>query len=210
MREADDLLRDLIEVARNIWGVDTLATNQLFYATRMVDRGRYLDALDAVLDAHRRLVAAGRDVAAREQVRDTMTLIAAKTAAHADLAPEAYDRALEAVELGLIDEPGHPVMITALGGALCRQGEFELALETLAQLTSPLSRRPGGLARVVAPADHGFRALAHANLGHVAEARAELELFRASVEGSNIAESRAFEAEIEALIEQPPSPTGDG
>ncbi len=100
-------------------------------------------------------------------------------------------------------------MIVVLGAVLYRQGEFALAAETLDRPPEPLSRSPGGLARRMAPADHAFRALAHARLGDDAVARAELEALRAALAGSDAGEPRLLR-EVEALLEPTPSSTGDG
>ena len=61
------------------------------------------------------------------------------------------------------------------------------------------------------PADHAFRALAHARLGHDAVARAELEALRAALPGRAAGEQRpALLREVEALLERTSSSTGDG
>ena len=64
----------------------------------------------------------------------------------------------------------------------------------------------------MAPADHAFRALAHARLGHDEVARAELEALRAVLVGSDAGnQSRPrLLREVEALLEPTPSSTGDG
>ena len=208
--ETDDLLRDLIKAARTFWNADDLATNQKYYASRMVDRERFGDALDALLDGHQALVDAGRSVEERENLRDSLTTVAMKVAVRPDLEPEVYARARDAVERALQEEPDHAAMIVVLGAVLYRQGEFALAAETLDLPLEPLTRYPGGLAGRMAPADHAFRALAHAQLGHDAVARAELEALRAALVGGNAGDQTPpLLREVEALLEHTPSSTGD-
>ena len=210
IREADDLLRDLLEAGRNILGADAMSTNLKYYARRMVDRGRLGDALKAMQDAHQVLVDANRSVAERGNLRDNLTRLAFRAALRSDLEPEVYDRALEAAERALMEEPGNAAMTVALGAVLYRLGEFALAAETLAQPSQPLSRSPGGLARKMGPADHAFRALVHARLGDEEAARRELATLRAAIAGKGADDqARAILREIEALLESPPSSTED-
>jgi tetratricopeptide (TPR) repeat protein len=222
VREADDLLRDMIKVGRTFWGADALATTQRYYATRMADRGRFGDALDAMLDGHQALVDANRSEDERENLRDNLTNLAFQVAVRPDLEPEVYARAREAVDRALLEEPDHAAMIMVQGAVLYRQGEFVLAAETLDRLQEPLTKSRGSLARKIAPADHAFRALVHARLGDAAIARAELETLRArlggraprpgsaAVGGSNGDDLfREVVRVVEALREPTPSSTED-
>ncbi len=119
----------------------------------------------------------------------------------------AYARARDAVERALLEEPDHAAMIVVLGAVLYRQGEFALAAETLDRPPEPLSRSPGGLARRMTPADHAFRALAHARLGNDEAAREELATLRAALVGRNAGDqSPPLLREVEALLE--PTPNG--
>jgi eukaryotic-like serine/threonine-protein kinase len=207
--ETDDLLRDTIEGARKIWGADALAMNLKFYASRMFERERFGEALDAMLDAHQTLVDASRSVDERESLRDNLAMLAFKVAYHPDLDPEIYTRARDAAERGLLEEPDHPAMIVALGAVLYRQGEFALAAEIL-ERAKPLDTVPGGLARGISPADHAFRAMAHARLGDDAAARAELEALRTALTGRNDGDGGpAILREVEALVEHTPSSIED-
>ena len=209
--ETDDLLAELIRLGRGFLGADQVADTQAYYASRMLDRGRIGDALDAFLDAHQVLVDAGRSVEERENLRDKLTALAMKVAVRPDLEPEVYALARDAVERALLEEPDHAAMIVVLGAVLYRQGEFALAAETLDRPSEPLSRSPGNLARKMAPADHAFRALAHAQLGDDEIARAEIEALHAVLDGrSAAAEIDALLREVEALLEPTPSSTGDG
>jgi len=209
--ETDDLLVELIRLGGAFLGTDQMASTQAFYARRMVDRGRLGEALDAMLDAHQTFVDADRSVDDREPLRDQLTILAFKVAVRPDLGPEVYARARDAMERALLEEPDHAAMIVMLGAVLYRQGEFALAAETLDLPPEPLTRTPGGLARRIAPADHAFRALAHARLGHDEVARAELETLRAAL-GSDAGGQGAppLLREVEALLEPTPSSTGDG
>ena len=209
--EADELLREIIIIARTFWSADDLARNQRYYASRMVDRGRFGDALDAMLDGHQVLVDAGRSVEERENLRDGLTALAMKVAVRPDLESEVYALARDAVERALQEEPDHAAMIVVLGAVLYRQGEYALAAETLDRPSEPLSRSPGNLARNMAPADHAFRALAHARLGHDAVARAELEALRAALVGGNAGDQTPpLLREVEALLEHTPPSNEDG
>ena len=172
----------------------------------MQDRGRLGESLDAMLDAHQTFVDANRSVGDREGLRDNLTMLAFKVAVRPDLEPEVYARARDAVERALLEEPDHPAMIVVLGAVLYRQGEFALAAETLDRPPAPLARSQGGMARKLAPADHAFRALAHARLGDDEVARAELETLRAALNGNY----HALLREVEAVLEETPSSTGDG
>ncbi len=210
--ETDDLLRELNRLGRGFLGADQLATNQAYYAGRMLDRGRFGDALDAMLDAHQVLVDANRTVDERENLRDNLTMLAFKVVFRPDLEPEVYARARDAVERALLEEPDHAAMIVVLGAVLSRQGEFALAAETLDRPPEPLTRSPGGLARRMAPVDHAFRAMAHARLGDDEVARAELQTLRAHLKVKNAGNKGPppLLREVEALLEPTPSSTGDG
>ncbi len=210
--EADELLRDIIKAGRSFWDADTVANTQAYYASRMVDRGRLGEALDAMLDGHQVLVDANRSVDEREPLRDKLTGLAFQVVLRSDLGPEVYARARDAVNRALLEEPDKAAMIVVLGAVLYRQGEFALAAETLDRLPEPLARSPGGLARRIAPADHAFRAMAHARLGDDEVARAELEALRAALGGKNAGgQGRPrILREVEALVEPTPSSTGDG
>ena len=210
MAEADELLNEVIEVGNGVLGADSKASLKKLYASRMMDRGRLGDALGAIIEGHQALVDAGRSVEERENLRDNMTALAFEVAVEPGREPEIYARAREAVERARAEEPDHPAMAVALGAILYRQGEFALASEML-DLDKPLTRHPGNLARKMAPADHVFRALAHARLGHDAIAREELASVLAIFDGKDPgAEGNALLGEIEALLEPTPAPTGDG
>jgi hypothetical protein len=103
-------------------------------------------------------------------------------------------------------------MIVVLGAVLYRQGEFALAAETLDRLPEPLARSPGGLARRIAPADHAFRAMAHARLGDDEVARAQLEALREALGGKNAGgQGRPrILREVEAVVAHTPSSTDEG
>lgn len=211
MEEADELLRELIAIARSFWGADELATNLKYYASRMYDRGRHVDALEAMLDAHGVLVEAGRSLKERENLRDNLTALAFQVAVEPGQEALIYERAREAAERALEEEPGHPVMSVVLGVVLVRQGEYDLAAEMLDVEPRSLSSMESGLARRVAPADHAFRALAHARLGDVDFARSELRELRAALAGaSDRAELVRLSSEVEDLIASTPAPNGDG
>ena len=59
-----------------MWDADALANAQRKYASRMVDRERFGDALDALIDAHQAYVDEGRPEDDRESLRDNMTMLA--------------------------------------------------------------------------------------------------------------------------------------
>ncbi len=203
--ETDELLRDLVAVARDIWGAEQLADTQAYYASRMVDRGRLGDALDAMRDAHRALAEAGRPVEDRKRYRYGLVKLASKVLLRPDLAPEVYAKARSAVELALTEEPDHPPMTAILGGLACRSGEHARALEILDRLGEPLPPVPEDLASLV----HAFRALARAHLGEVELAREELERLRAAFrDAPEDDEGRALLREVEERVE-PGRPAGE-
>ncbi len=178
----------------------------------MVDRGRFGEALDAMLDAHQVFVNLKRSVDERKSLRSGLVKIAAQVAVRPDLAPEVYAQARGAVELALLDEPDRLEMSAVLGAVLYRQGEYALAAERLGVLQETLRRSPEGrLKKKIAPVVHAFRALAHARLGDDAVAREELESLRAALDGGNTGEDeRAILREVEAVVAHTPSSTGDG
>ena len=209
--EADDVLRDLIVVARTIWGPDNLTTNLKYYATRMADRGRHLDALDTMLDAHQVLVDAGYSVDERENVRDNMAMMAFRAVIPSGLEFEVYERAQAAIEIAIKAEPTHPAMQTTQAAVLYRLGDYSGAEQVLAQLTAPLSESRGGLARRMAPADHAFRAMTHVQLGDPETARSELALMRdAILDQIGTVNEPAILAEVEALVEPQSASNSDG
>jgi len=209
--EADDVLRDLIEIARTIWGVENLTTNLTYYATRMSDRGRYLDALDTVRDAYQVLVDAGRSVEERESIRDNMTMLAFQASVASGLDSEIYERARAAAELAYTDEPTHPAMQTTFAAALYRLGDYSGAEKVLDQIVAPLSESRGGLARRMAPGDHAFRAMTSAHLGNQEVAQRELALMRDHILQQNGSDNLPpILREVEALVQSISSPSSDG
>jgi serine/threonine protein kinase/tetratricopeptide (TPR) repeat protein len=210
VRETDELLRDTIELARPFWQGETLASNLMYLGERMLDRERYGDAVDAISDAHEALVDDGYPVEDRERVRRGLTSVALRTAVTPDLAPEAYAKARRAVERALEDEPDNPAMLAVLAATHYREGDLDVALETLDLLDEPLSRSRARMARSIAPTDHVFRALALAALGDQTAALSELEAARAVLDGQVLdAVERKMMAELEAAVEQPRSADAD-
>jgi tetratricopeptide (TPR) repeat protein len=209
--ETDDLLREMIQTARSFWDVDTLAGTQKYYAGRMVDRGKFVDALGAVVDAYQALVDAGRPADERDSLRGDLIEISFQVSLQPDRASEAYALARDAVELALADEPDNLLMSAALVVVLYRQGEYALAAETLGMIREPLSRSTEPAAKKITPIVLAFGALTHARLGDDAVARSELEELRASygkyLRGS--AQGAAMLREIEDLIEHSPSSSED-
>ena len=210
IKESDDLLRDIIDLARTMWGVDSLATNLKYYASRLVERGRHADALNAIMDAHQSFVDAGRSIDERENLRDNMAMIAFQVAVKPELETELYATARYAAELALTEEPNHPAMLVALAVALYRLDELALSAEMLDRIRGPLSKMRGGLARGITPADHAFRAMTYARLGNEAVARAELEAMRAVIaEKNGNADAPEILREVEAVVEQSSSSVED-
>ena len=209
--ETDELLRDMIQAARSFWDADTIANTQKYYASRMIDRGNFASALEALLDADQVLDSANRPVDDRESLRGDMIELTVKIAMKPDQAAKVYAQARSAMEYLLQAEPDSVPIGVALSAALYRENEFELAAEKLAQLQESLSGSiPENLARKLSPIVHAFRALAHAQLGDEAIALAELEALRAAFNGNGSEDARALVREIEALLELTPSSIGDG
>ena len=209
--ETDDLLERTIELARPFWGPETTAQNLDYYASRVLERGAYGKALEAVLDAYHIQADAGATFGELEGYRDGLTYIAFKAAAHSGLEPETYERARQAVQLALAGEPEHPAMIAVAGAVDYRRGEYAAAAASLEKLDGPLAEVGGALARKISPGDHAFRALTLARQGELASARAELGLLRGSLErnGAND-DALSLLAEVEALLDHPPSVPTDG
>lgn len=206
--EADALLKDIIEHGRTFLGDEGLAANLKYYAKRMHDRGLFAEALDAMLEGHQVLVDAERSIEERESLRDGLTMLAAELSFQANAEPAVYARAKEAIDRALLEEPEHPAMLTVRGILLYRDGQYSLALEALS-LEKPLSKVRGGLARALAPADHAFRAMAHARLGHEELAQAELEALRSAPKRRSLAEAHAtLLREVEDLVD-PASPSNE-
>ena len=209
--ETDDLLRDILRLGQGFLGVDDLARNLAYYANRMVDRGRFDEALDAMLDAHQAFVNANRPVDERKALRFGLVKLSIKVVLRPDQAPELYTKARGAVEIALLDDPDNLHILAVLGAVLHRQGEYALAAQTLDQLREPLSRSPESESRKIAPLVHAFGALAHARLGDDGVAREELEALRAAFAARDPGEEgRAVLREVEAVLEHTPPPAGDG
>ena len=183
-----------------------IADNLTYYAGRMVERGRFADAVQAIIDAYQAYVDEGIPVEERHGRRSALTMVCLRVSLVPDLPVETYALARSGVELALAEDPGNPAMTTALGAALYREGDFARAAQTLALVTEPLKSSGDRLASKVGPADHLFRAMAQARLGAEREARAELEAFRAALGDEELdAVQRAALAEAQALIEHDPS-----
>ncbi|QDU65225.1 serine/threonine-protein kinase [Engelhardtia mirabilis] len=204
--EADRMLREMIELARPIWGADALASNLKYYASRMSERGLLEDALEALAEAHQVLLDAGRSIGERESLRDNLVVIAYRLALRPGLERASYDLAAGAVERALVEEPTHPAMLTAKAVARYRLGDNAAAAELLDRLPGSLTSIQGGLAAEMAPADHAFRAMAHARLGHDEVAAAQLTLLRATYADRALdTEAAALLREVEAVVEGTPS-----
>jgi serine/threonine protein kinase len=211
VRETDEFLRQTIELARPAWSGEILAENLSYLGERMLERGRYGDALDAIYEGHAALVDDGAPPESQERLRRGLTNVALQIVLRPGLDVEVYGRARRNVEQALQDEPDDPAMLAVLAATLYREGDLEQAAETFALLDGPLTRSSSRLARNVAPADRGFHALTLAQLGQAAEALAELEAFRAGLEGKDLdATTRAFAAEVEDVVQRSRSSEDEG
>lgn len=209
--EADRLLLNMIRFGAAIMGPDSLAANQKFYASRMVERGNLGDALDSMLAGNKTLLDAGRSLEERDNLRSNLTMLGFEIARRPGLEPELYARARSAAEGLLAEEPEHAATLVMRAMVLYRQGHFDLAAQTLDRLPQPLSESPGGLARKLDPVDHAIRALVSARLGEDAAARDEVELYRAGFGQRDLnEEAQALLLEIEALLDTTPSSDEDG
>jgi len=208
VREANELLRETIRLARPFWNAETAAQNLDHYASRVLEHGLYGEALEAVQEAFQIKVDSGASFEDLEPYRDGLTYLAFRTVVVPGLDAEVYTLARTAVERALAGEPEHPAMIAVLGGVLYRLGEFAAAEEVMERMPAPLLEIRGALARKVAPADRAFRSMTYARLGEDAAARAELESLRATLESRNAdGHGAALLAEAEALVEHLPSAT---
>jgi serine/threonine protein kinase/tetratricopeptide (TPR) repeat protein len=208
--EADELLREMIEVARTFWSPGDLAKNQRYYASRMVERDQSVEALDALVDAFEVLVRAGEPADERDSLRGDLVEVAVGMAVRPGLAADICARARTGLELALQDGVDTLAVEAALGAILYRQGEYALAAEKLEGLTEPLDRASRSMSRKVAPIVHTFRALAYARLGDDALAEEQLTALRAAFDGRNQTDDmRAILREVENLIEHTQSPAGD-
>jgi len=200
--EADELVRQTIELARPVWSGETLAANLRYLSERMLERARYADALDAMYQAHQALVDGGASDELRERLRRGLAVVAMKTVLRSDQTPEVYALARRSVERALADQPEDAAMTAVLGAAFYRLGELEDAEQTFALLPVPLSRAGTRLAQAISPADLGFRAMILAQRGKLTEARAALESLQSTLGGaSDDPEQRAFLSEVESTVE---------
>ncbi|MFT5284116.1 MAG: serine/threonine protein kinase [Planctomycetota bacterium] len=198
--ETDDLLRDLIESGRSIWGANTLSDTLMYYSSRLNTRKRWADGIDAMLEAHQVLLDAGRTDDERENVRDNLTFLAFQIGFAADQTPELYARARRAIDIAIRAEPDHSAMLAVLGVVQYRQGELELAVQNLTR-AKPLHEYRGGLARKIAPADHAFRAMALARTGDLETAQVELDQLRILAPTDEDDETPLIIREVEAVLE---------
>ncbi len=203
VRETDELLSEMIRFARVFWSVDDLVKNQRYYAERMVERGRIVAALDAAWDAYRTLANAKRPAEDRQSLRGDLIELSVKVSVDADLAPEVFALARDAMELARLDDPDNAFVQVALGAVLYRQGELDRAAELLDRAQESLGDSRAREARKVAPVLHTFRALVHAALGDEAVAREQLAVVRDALEGGSGGEhGPALVREVEALLER--------
>jgi serine/threonine protein kinase/tetratricopeptide (TPR) repeat protein len=207
--ETDDLLRELILIGSNFLGAVELATNQKYYASRMFERERYGDAIQAMMDAHQSLVVGERSLAERENLRDNLAKVAFEVALLPGLQQEVLDLALEAAEIALSGEPNHPAMQVAVGASHYRLGNYALAAKLL-DAARPLEDVRGGLSMLLSPSDHAFRAMAHAQLGNDELAKSEFEALRVAHSTQDAgSEAADLLLEAEALIHPTSSSSED-
>ncbi len=210
MTEADEALGLTLDLGSDFIGAGELATTRRYLATRLAKRGLSVQALEQLLRAHDEMLAADSSVSDREQLRDPMTALAMDLARQSGLSEEHYDRAREAIERALSEEPGKPAMVVALGAILYRQGELEYAAETLDSI-GDLSRHPGGLARSFSPGDRAFRAMVNAKLGREEAAREELAGFRKALNSKGWGDEGAeLLREVESVLEGTQGSGGGG
>jgi WD40 repeat protein/serine/threonine protein kinase len=115
---------------------------------------------------------------------------------HPDATPAQYRLALGWAQTACKLAAGRGVYHTTAGVALYRLGRFP---EALSQLNSAVTLKEGS----PPPIDLAFLALTHFRLGHVAEAKADLERLRAvlkSVPGGSQDEVLTFLPEAEAMV----------
>ena len=177
VREVDELMLEIAVIAPQFMELTQAVENQIYAARRLVASGRFGDALDTLMLAHRTADEGGGTERHREGVRDNLTRLAFEAAIEPDLDATIYAKARAAIDLALAAEPEHPAMRVALGAVLYRQGEVAESVRVLASVETPLSELTGGLARNMAPGDHAFGALALAASGDRTAARAQHDLF---------------------------------
>jgi WD40 repeat protein/serine/threonine protein kinase len=126
---------------------------------------------------------------------------------------EDYRLALRQAQAACAIQPENGGLLTTVGAAQYRQGRFADAVATLtrsekinSQLSKTINLFPdlgSRLAGPRAPADLGFLAMAHYQLGHREQAQSYLERLRELVEKSSrsrVEEARSFLAEAETLL----------
>jgi tetratricopeptide (TPR) repeat protein len=109
--------------------------------------------------------------------------------------PDRLQRALRAARIAAEQSPDGGDIVTTLGVALYRTGDFAGALETLT--------RSNGLNEDDKPADVAFMAMTHFRLGHVQEANTELERLRGMVDNQSDDDDRRYLEEAEAALAAP-------
>ena len=210
--ETDALLAEMNRVAREFWSPEELSKNLRYYASRMVDRGKVVEGIDAALEANQILFDGGFPVDERDSLRGDLLELAFLLVLSPDREPDAYARARRAAEVALREMPEHPIGGAILGASLYRQGEYETAAALLEGASEDLKTASGSQVRKIGPVVYAFAALAHARLGETEQARSELAELRAAFERGTAggAEGAALIAEVEALLREPaPSVEGD-
>jgi tetratricopeptide (TPR) repeat protein len=116
-----------------------------------------------------------------------------------------YRKALRYSEEACQLQPEDGSLLTTLGVAHFRVGNYEKALDVLSRSDKINALRDQGSG----PADLGFLAMTHQQLGHAKEAEAKLQLLRERMKDprwAQDAQAQGFLREAEALLAKPKAP----
>jgi tetratricopeptide (TPR) repeat protein len=206
--EADAILAEVIDMAADMWGPDKRVGNIAFLASRLMDTGRYLDAMQRFVEA-REIAADVPELSDLERDLERGVITCALFVL-SDRQGEAgaFAAARDALELSTpeISSSARGLWTTATGAALYRSGELEECVTVLQDLAGAELVGLDSGERRTRLAGRAFLGMALAALGREEEARGQLSALRAALSSVDT----STRGRLEILLDELSSLVADG